>query len=506
MFSQGRGVKTVEKHLRGELTVLLVVSLIAGACLACLPLASSAQGSASRAIYVVRWGDTLDSIASTFGTTASALAQSNALSTSLPLAVGQRLHVPVPYELPIPTHWPRHKVKEGDTITTIALQHRVLPAHLLIANRLRPSSVLVIGQTLVIPQQPYREVASLPPESSRPGGTPFRYAANVQLLGRDHHAILKGIRGMGFGWLRQEVRWGAIEPEPGVYQWSELDRLVADASAEGVRMLLQVGGFPGTETPTPREGLQLTDEEMRRYAGLLQQMATRYRGQVQAYEIWDPPNTSLVWGEAGLLPPERYVDLLKLSHSAVKAADPEALVVTAALMPTASHNPQESLAHDAYLDLMYRAGAKNYFDAVGAQSWGYNNPPADDPTRNTGDTTSFKGSWPLYFRSFETLYEVMKRHGDATKQLWLVKFGWPASTTSIPGYEYAADNTEQEQASYLVEAYALGRARSYVGLMAFWNFNYAPQVASSDIRGAYSIINPDATRRLAMQLLASMPK
>jgi len=506
MFSQARGVRIVEKHLRSELTILLVVSLVAGACVRCAPQSASAQGSASHAIYLVGWGDTLESVASIFGMSASELAQNNALPAESLLAVGQRLQVPGPYESSVPDHWQRYKVREGDTIATIALEHHTPTVHILIANRLSPTSVLLVGQTLIIPQQPYREVLSLPKETARPDGAPFRYAANVQLLGREHRAILEGIRGMGFGWLRQQVRWGAIEPEPGTYQWSELDRLVADASAAGVRILLQVGGFPGAETPTPREGLRLTDEEMRRYADLLQQMAARYRGQVQAYEIWDPPNTSLVFGEAGLMPPEEYVKLLNLSYDAVKASDSQAIVVTAALMPTESHNPQESLAHDDYLELMYRAGAKGHFDAVGAQSWGYNNPPADDPTQSTADTTSCKGSWPLYFRSFEALYEVMKRHGDTAKQIWLVKFGWPASTTVIPGYEYAVDNSEKEQATYLVEAYALGRSRSYVGLMAFWNFNYAPQVASSDIRGAYSIINPDSTARLAMQLLASMPK
>jgi len=46
---------------------------------------------------------------------------------------------------------------------------------------------------------------------------------------------------------------------------------------------------------------------------------------------------------------------------------------------------------------MYRAGAKGFFDAVGTQSWGYNNPPADDPTQSTADSTSFKGDWHLYF-------------------------------------------------------------------------------------------------------------
>jgi hypothetical protein len=267
-----------------------------------------------------------------------------------------------------------------------------------------------------------------------------------------------------------------------------------------------VGGFPSEIPARQRDDLSLTEGEMLRYADLLGRMAARYRGQVQAYEIWDPPNVAPIWGGSGVMPPEEYTRLLQIACDAVKAADSQALVLTAALMPTGSHNPAEAIEPAEYLEQMYRAGAKGHFDAVGTQSWGYNNPPADDPTRSTADSTSFKGDWHLYFRSFELLYPVMERNGDGDKQIWLVKFGWPSSTASIAGREYARDNTEQEQAIYLVEAYAIGRARPYMGMMAFWNFNYAPQVAANDIRAAYSIMNSNNTARLAVEVLASMPK
>jgi hypothetical protein len=243
-----------------------------------------------------------------------------------------------------------------------------------------------------------------------------------------------------------------------------------------------------------------------RYADLLSRMAARYRGQVLAYEIWDPPNVSQVWGGSGVMPAAEYTHLLQLACTAIKGVDSKAIVATAALMPTGSHNAREAIEPADYLDEMYRAGAKAYFDVVGTQSWGYNNPPADDPTRSTADSTSFKGDWHLYFRSFELLYPVMQRYGDGAKQIWLVKFGWPSGTSAIAGREYVGDNSEQEQAIYLVEAYAIGRARPYVGLMAFWNFNYAPQVAADDIRAAYSVMNNNNTARLAMEALASMPK
>jgi len=499
---QGRNEIKMRVFMRG---LLLIAVILAGFGLALGP--ASGQGRVPWSVYTVGWGDTLDAIAETYGTTAASLAQANGIALDAPLPVGRRLLVPGPsLRAATPSHWATHVVRPGETLAAVACRYHVSPWQILVANRLNPNRSLAQGAKLLIPTKPSRPAAILPAPTRRPGQQTFRYAANVQLLGQEHRAVLQGIRGIGFDWFRQEVRWGAIEWQQGQYDWSELDRLVADASEAGVKVLLQVGGFPREAPPSPREGLTLTADEMQRYADLLGRMAARYRGQVQAYEIWDAPNATPAWGGSGLMPAADYVRLLTLAHAAVKAADPQAIVVTAALIPTGSHNPREAIEPEAYLDQMYQAGAKGHFDALGAQSWGYNNPPADDPTRSTADTTTYKGDWHLYFRSFELLYPVMQKYGDGAKQIWLVKFGWPSSDTVIPGREYAADNTEQEQALYLAEAYAIGRARPYMGLMAFWNFNFAPQVAADDIRAAYSIVNRDYTARLAMETLAIMPK
>jgi LysM repeat protein len=477
-------------------------------CMALAPALALAQGNAPWGVYSVGWGDTLASLAETYGTTAAQLARANEMAPDAPLAVGQQLRVPGPaYRAAVPAHWATHVVCAGETVESIALKYGTSPWQILVANHLKPGFPMIPGTKMIIPIPPYRPALALPATQPKPGQQPFRYAANTQLLGQSHSAILQGIRGIGFDWLRQEVRWGTIETQPGQYDWSELDRLVADASAAGVKVLLQVGGFPSTAVPSPqRNDLRLSEDEMLRYADLLSRMAARYRGQVLAYEIWDPPNVSQVWGGSGVMPAAEYTHLLQLACTAIKGVDSKAIVATAALMPTGSHNAREAIEPADYLDEMYRAGAKAYFDVVGTQSWGYNNPPADDPTRSTADSTSFKGDWHLYFRSFELLYPVMQRYGDGAKQIWLVKFGWPSGTSAIAGREYVGDNSEQEQAIYLVEAYAIGRARPYVGLMAFWNFNYAPQVAADDIRAAYSVMNNNNTARLAMEALASMPK
>jgi hypothetical protein len=145
-------------------------------------------------------------------------------------------------------------------------------------------------------------------------------------------------------------------------------------------------------------------------------------------------------------------------------------VVTVALASLDGQTPED------YLRQMYEAGARAFFDAVGAQFWS----SAQDG-----------------FVGLEALHSVMERNGDGGKEIWVVKFGWPVSLAS---------GAEQEQAIRLASAYVLGLAQPYVGLMAFWNLSVAGDSTISDAHEAYSIIARDGTARPAMELLASMPK
>ena len=48
-------------------------------------------------------------------------------------------------------------------------------------------------------------------------------------------------------------------------------------------------------------------------------MAARYQGRVRAYEIWNEQNLYYEWGNEPI-DPGRYMELLKLAYTAIKAA------------------------------------------------------------------------------------------------------------------------------------------------------------------------------------------
>jgi len=207
------------------------------------------------------------------------------------------------------------------------------------------------------------------------------------------------------------------------------------------------------------------------------------------------------------------VTLLRAAYGAIKAADPGALVITGAPTPAGTVNINgQLLAIDDldYFRQMYAAGMKGYFDGVGVHPSGYNNPPDDfvgqlSPKPRTWNGTTHPS---FFFRRFEQYYQVMVENGDAGKKLWFTEFGWASSPNPYPEYAYARDNSEQDQASYLVRAFQIGRERGYVAVMFVWNLNFASSADPQDryAKRAFSILNPDWTPRPAYLALAAMPK
>jgi len=74
------------------------------------------------------------------------------------------------------------------------------------------------------------------------------------------------------------------------------------------------------------------------------------------------------------------------------------------------------------------------------------------------------------------------------------------------GYEYAADNTELEQAQFIVKAYQMGKSWGWVGPMFLWNLNFGPLLGAEDEKAAFSILYPDWRPRQAYAALHDMPK
>ncbi|WP_321283692.1 LysM peptidoglycan-binding domain-containing protein [Exiguobacterium profundum] len=108
------------------------------------------QNTSTNKTYTVKSGDTLYSIARTYGVTVSALAAANNITNYSLIYVGQVLIIPGTTVTP-PTTTVKYTVKSGDTLYKIATMYNTTVAKIAAANNITNVNSIYVGQVLIIP-------------------------------------------------------------------------------------------------------------------------------------------------------------------------------------------------------------------------------------------------------------------------------------------------------------------------------------------------------------------
>ena len=256
------------------------------------------------------------------------------------------------------------------------------------------------------------------------------------------------LKAAGVAWIRQELPWEQVEPNArGQQQWAKFDDIVDRARAQNIDLLLRLDTSPRWALPPGApDGLRppLRFED---YWDFVEQVATRYRGRVRAYQIWNEPNLTNEWGRQ---PPNaaEYVRLLQGATQRIRRADPDALVVMAALAPTLTQSA-EAENELRYLQQVYDAGARGGvdYDVLAVQAYGLRGGP-DDPRVGDADVT---------FSRPELVHQLMQRNGDAATPVWATEVGWNVNPPDVPEQRFGRV-TPTLQARYTVRAFQRVRA------------------------------------------------
>ncbi|HET6444789.1 MAG TPA: hypothetical protein VFI27_09455 [candidate division Zixibacteria bacterium] len=322
---------------------------------------------------------------------------------------------------------------------------------------------------------------------------------------------------LGMDWVKVQLEWPLVQPDPETFQWFFYDGVVDEADAHGLRLMFSVVGAPawtraaGNENGPP--------DDYAHYTAFLSELINRYPGKIHAIEVWNEQNLDREWATANGLNPSDYVQFLSQAHATIKTLDPNIIVISGALAPTGIHDGVTSYDDFIYLDEALAAGLLKYADCVGAHHNGYNIGPdvAFDQTGSDPNaaTAIFRGPFdnPHHSWSFKTTidtYAQKVQAADPNKKLCVTEFGWASSEgydSFPPGFEFAQDNTLDEQAQYIVQAFQQMRDSGDVWLSFLFNFDFGNKSGGpTDDPVVYSIIDTSGIPRPAFGAVADMPK
>jgi len=342
---------------------------------------------------------------------------------------------------------------------------------------------LVILTATPSPVPPTPTPLPLPPTAT-PGNPALIPAGNVPanqlpLEVGGHVAYLSGdaqaaMRRAGMTWVKWQVPFRLGESTE-----VAADRIRRGREA-GFKVLLGITGDVG-------ELQQLGAEYYPRYAEFLGQVAAL---NPDAIEVWNEMNIDREW-PTGRISPNAYAQMLQQAYTAIKAVNPNVLVISGALAPTGAEGAFGSSRvwnDDRYYGGMVSAGVAQYADCIGV----HYNEGILAPTQLGGDP---RGEYPTRYLPL-MLERVGYPFRNQGKPLCFTELGYLSSEgyPPLPGaFSWASSTSVQEQAQWLAGAIqvAADYERVPVKMVIVWNIDF--DTYNDDPQAGYAIIRPDGS-------------
>lgn len=236
------------------------------------------------------------------------------------------------------------------------------------------------------------------------------------------------------------VVWANLEPQKGKWDFATLDKYVAMAQEQGVQILMPLGMPPPwaserpKEAPAFRPGSAAPPKNMSEWDNYVRTLATRYKGRIRYWELWNEPNLKGFY--TGSIP--HMVELAKAAYTILKQVDPSNELVSPAATAGYDSDPGPS-----WLERYLKAGGGRYADIIGYHM--YVSPKAPEALV------------PLV----EKLKGIMSQNGVSDKPLWDTETGWfiqdSAGNVRSPNSAWPVLPAQQAE-GYVARAYMLAWA------------------------------------------------
>jgi hypothetical protein len=311
-------------------------------------------------------------------------------------------------------------------------------------------------------------------------------------------------RDMGVGWIKQQFPWAEIEfrvdPNRPFWDvknnqnaWDKFDQIVEMAEQYGVRIIARIDSAPAWARPADEATIKRLQEQgldpakappspqhMDDFGRFIRIFVERYQGRIAAIQVWNEPNLKREWATGRPVNAREYVEMLKTAYTAAKEVDPSMIVLAAPLATT--NETKENLRETEYLQQMYDAGAKQYFDVMAANAYGKDYPPEDAPSPDK-----------LNFRRVELLRQVMESNGDGNKPVWFNEYGWNASPADMPEEKLLWGRvTPEQQAEYTVRGIEYARRHwPWAGVFTIWYLRQVGDIPPDNSEYYFGLVSPD---------------
>ena len=276
-------------------------------------------------------------------------------------------------------------------------------------------------------------------------------------------------------WVRVFVNWSSFEPAPGDYETGQLAdyRAFFASLPAGTKVDVDVVLTPSWASDSGNPATPPTNPQT--YGAFIDYLANAFGSSVTDWEIWNEEDDAGWWTGT----PAQYVGILQAAYTSIKAVNPNATVLIGGLA-----------ANDfTYLQSIYSAGARNYFDGVAVHT--------DDGCGGDASTYRFilnAGAQTISgasFLGFTTVHSVMVANGDGTKPIVMTELGWSTagkdSGCTANGKPFAGVS-ESHQATYLKEAYhCLAQPQYSYVTAAIW-FDMVDFGAASTLGDHYGLL------------------
>jgi hypothetical protein len=250
--------------------------------------------------------------------------------------------------------------------------------------------------------------------------------ATSPLYGQPKAAIEKQLDDMlaiGVTNIRVFVPWGLVEPVDNFYNWSSIDDIMSAAAARNMGVLAEVNGTPVwgvANGPNLPFGSGVPNANL--FTDFMSTFATRYKGTVSAYEIWNEPN---YFQFLNPIDPVAYANLLKAVYPVLKAIDPTATVVAGAVGATQTF-PGFTMSPVEFVQKMLAAGAADFFDALSVHPYG-------DQIKYSGTCPSCPATVLTPRQQVEAIMALV-----TGKKVWITEYGVATGPAGVSEAQQAA--------------------------------------------------------------------